>query len=210
MDIILCGGSMKTVAYLKTSLDRREIQEQKQVILEFSQKEGITVSRFIEMPSSATGRKRIDQLFRQLEPGDTLIVSELSRIGRSAGQIVRTVDALIKGKVFFIAVKEGIWLDEERNSQTQVMARMFCLLAETDRKLVSIHTKEGLDAARDKGKKLGRPRGSLGKSKLDGRINEIRRLLALGVPKASIARTMGVEIGTLHRFIKSRKLAHDL
>ena len=101
---------MKTVAYLKTSLDRREIHEQKQVILEFSQKERITVSRFIEMPSSATGRKRIDQLFRQLEPGDTLIVSELSRIGRSAGQIVRTVDALIKGKIFFIAVKEGIWL----------------------------------------------------------------------------------------------------
>jgi len=117
---------------------------------------------------------------------------------------------LIKGKINFIAVKEGLWLDEERNLQTQVMARMFALLAEIDRKLVSIHTREGLAAARDKGKKLGRPKGSLGKSKLDGRINEIRRLLALGVPKASIARTMGVEIGTLHNFIRSRNLAHDL
>ena len=200
---------MKTVAYLKTSLDRREIQEQKQVILEFSQKEGITVSRFIEMPSSATGRKRIDQLFRQLEPGDTLIVSELSRIGHSAGQIVRTVDALIKGKVFFIAVKEGIWLDEERNSQTQVMARMFCLLAEADRELVSIHTREGLAAARGKGKKLGRPKGSLGKSKLDGRTGEIKRLLALGVSKTSIAKITGVSRTTLRHFIKSRKLAQD-
>ena len=201
---------MKTVAYLKTSLDRREIQEQKQVILKFAQREDITVSRFIEMTSSATGRKRIDQLFSQLSSGYTLIVSELSRIGRSVGQIVRTVDALIKGKVRFIAVKEVIWLDEERNSQTQAMAKMFGLLAETDRELVSIHTKEGLAAARDKGKKLGRPKGSLGKSKLDGRIKEIRRLLALGGPKASIARTMGVEIGTLHNFIRSRKLVHDL
>jgi len=106
---------MKTVAYLKTSLDRQEIQEQKQEILEFAQRAEITISRFIEMPVSATRGKRIDQLFSQLVPGDTLIVSELSRIGRSLGQIVRTVDALIKGEVRFIAVKEGIWLDEERN-----------------------------------------------------------------------------------------------
>ena len=201
---------MKTVAYFKTSLDRQEVKEQRQAVVEFAEREGIAISRFIEMPSSATGRKRIDQLFRQLESGDTLIVSELSRIGRSVGQIVRTVDALIKGKVNFIAVKEDIWLDEERNSQTQAMVRMFALLAEADRELVSIHTKEGLAAARYKGKKLGRPKGSLGKSKLDRRINEIKRLLALGVPKASIARTMEVEIGTLNHFIRSRKLAHDL
>ena len=107
----------------------------------------------------AIREKRIDQLFSQLSSGDTLIVSELSRIGRSGGQIVRTVDALIKRNVRFISVKEGISLDEERNSQTQAMVRMFCLLADTDRQLVSIHTREGLAAARDKGKKLGKPRG---------------------------------------------------
>jgi len=201
---------MKTVAYLKTSLDRQEIQEQKQEILEFAQRAEITISRFIEMPVSATRGKRIDQLFSQLVPGDTLIVSELSRIGRSLGQIVRTVDALIKGEVRFIAVKEGIWLDEERNSQTQVMVRMFGLLAETDRELVSIHTREGLAAARGKGKKLGRPKGSLGRSKLDGRTEEIKRLLALGVSKGSIAKIMGVARGTLNHFIKSRGLAQDL
>ena len=97
--------------------------------------------------TSSTREKRIDQLFSQLTSGDTLIVSELSRIGRSVGQIVRTVDALINGKVHFIAVKEDIWLDEERNSQTQAMTRMSGLLADTDRELVSIHTKEGLAAA---------------------------------------------------------------
>ena len=200
---------MKNVVYFKASLDRQEVKEQRQAVVEFAEREGIAISRFIEMPSSATGRKRIDQLFRQLEPGDTLIVSELSRIGRSVGQIVRTVDALIKGNIRFIAVKEGIWLDEERNSQTQAMVRMFGLLAETDRELVSIHTREGLAAARNKGKKLGRPKGSLGRSKLDGRTEEIRRLLALGVSKASIARIMGVERTTVVHFVKSRGLVQD-
>ena len=200
---------MKTVAYLKTSLDRQEIQEQKRVILEFAHREGITVSRLIEMPASPTKGKRIEQLFTQVASGDTLIVSELNRIGRSVGQIVRTVEALIKGKVCFIAVKEGIWLDEERNSQTQAMTRMFGLLAETDRELVSIHTREGLAAARVKGKKLGRPKGSLGRSKLDGQTEKIKRLLALGVSKGSIAKITGVERGTLNHFIKSRGLAQD-
>ncbi len=90
---------MKTVAYLKTALDRQEVQEQKLAILEFAHTEGITVSRLIEMPASAAIAKRIDQLFTQVEAGDTLIVSELSRIGRSVGQIVRAVEALMKGKV---------------------------------------------------------------------------------------------------------------
>ena len=200
---------MKTVAYLKTALDRQEVQEQKLAILEFAHTEGITVSRLIEMPASAAIAKRIEQLFTQVEAGDTLIVSELNRIGRSVGQIVRTVEALIKGKVCFIAVKEGIWLDEERNSQTQAMARIFGLLAEADRELVSIHTREGLAAARGKGKKLGRPKGSLGRSKLDGQTEEIKRLLALGVSKGAIAKIMGVGRGTVNHFIKSRGLGQD-
>ncbi len=73
--------------------------------------------------------------------------------------------------------------------------------------LVSIHTKEGLAAARGKGKKLGRPKGSFGRSKLDGQTEEIKRLLALGVSKGSIAKIMGVKRGTVNHFIKSRGLA---
>jgi len=167
---------MKTVAYFKTSMDRQKVREQRQAIVEFAQREGITISRFIEMPASATRGKRIDQFLSQLESGDTLIVSELSRIGRSVGQIVRTVDALVKGKIRFIAVKEGIWLDEERNSETPAMIKIFSLLAQADQELVTLHTKEGLATARGKGKKLGRPTGSLGRSKLDGEIEEIKRL----------------------------------
>lgn len=200
---------MKTVAYFKTSIDRQEVREQRQGIVEFAQGEGITISRFIEVPASATGRKRLDQLFSQLEPGDTLIVSELSRIGRSVGQIVRTVDALVKGKIRFIAVKEGICLDEERNSETQAMIKIFGLLAQTDRDLVTVHTKEGLVAARGKGKKLGRPKGSLGKSKLDGKAEEIKRLLASGVSKGAIARMMGVGRTAVNHFVNSRGLDQE-
>jgi DNA invertase Pin-like site-specific DNA recombinase len=89
------------------------------------------------------------------------------------------------------------------------MVRMFGLLAQADCQLVSVHTKEGLAAARGKGKKLGRPKGSLSRSKLDGRIEEVKRLLALGVSKGTIARMMGVERGTVNHFVKSRGLVQE-
>ena len=135
-----------------------------------------------------------------------LIVSELSRMGRSVGEIITIVDMLVKRKIRFIAVKEGIRLNGSQDMQTKVMVTMFSLFAEIERDLISMRTKEGLAAAKASGKKLGRPEGVLGKSKLDGKEDEIRKFLALGVSKASIAKITGVDRSTLYNFISSRRL----
>ena len=68
--------------------------------------------------------------------------------------------------------------------QTKVMIALFGLFAEVERDLISERTKEGLAAARAKGRLLGRPKGSLGKSKLDGKEGEIRMLLEKEVSKS--------------------------
>ena len=151
------------------------------------------VDDFVEITGSSrksTKERKVDQLLEELDTGDTLIVSELSRTGRSVGEIITTVDTLVKKKIRFIAVKEGIRLNGSQDMQTKVMVTMFSLFAEIERDLISMRTKEGLAAARASGKKLGRPKGVLGKSKLVGREDEIKRLLTLGVSKASIAKIM--------------------
>jgi DNA-binding CsgD family transcriptional regulator len=53
---------------------------------------------------------------------------------------------------------------------------------------------------------LGRPKGSLGPSKLDGKEGEIQMLLGKRVSKASIAKILDVAPSTLHSFIQSRRL----
>ena len=141
-----------------------------------------------------------------MNSGDTLIVSELSRLGRSLGQIIQIVDELIKRKVIFIAVKEGIQLNGRQDIQTKVTVAMFGLFAEIERDLISVRTKHALAAARAKGKALGRPKGSLGKSKLDGKEEEIRALLVKGVSKSSVARIMGISRTAFYSFMKNRRL----
>ena len=116
---------------------------------------------------------------------------------------------LAQRKIRLLAIKEGIRLDGEESLQTKVMVTMFSLFAEIERELISMRTKEALAAARAKGKKLGRPKGSKGKSKLDGKEAEIKRLLELNVSKASIAKITGVDRGTLYHFIRSRELVSN-
>ena len=74
----------------------------------------------------------------------------------------------------------------------KVMTTLFALFAEVERDLISERTREGLAKARASGRKLGRPKGSLGVSRLDGKEDEIRRFLELGVSKTAIAKITGV------------------
>lgn len=203
---------MKTVAYLRVSKDTQDVNNQRLAILQFAQMERIQVDGFMEVTVSSqksVKERKIDMLLEQLFEGDTLIISELSRIGRSVGEIITIVDTLVKKRIRFLAVKEGIRLDGSpdcEDIQTKVMITLFGLFAEIERKLISMRTREALATAKAAGKKLGRPKGILGKSKLDNQREEIIRLLALSVPKATIARITGVDRSTIYHFIKSRGL----
>ena len=117
------------------------------------------------------------------------------------------VDYLIRNRIRLVAIKESIELSGKQDIHTKVMVTMFSLFAEIERDLISERTKEGIAAARAKGKVIGRPKGVLGKSKLDGKEEEIRLLLKKEVGITSIAKIMGVSRTTLRHFIKTRKLS---
>ena len=110
-------------------------------------------------------------------------------------------------KIRFIAIKEAIEFDGKQDLRTKVMIALFGLFAEVERDLISERTKEGLAAAKAKGKLLGRPKGALGTSRLDGKEQDIRALLGKDVSKASIAKILDVSRSALYHFIQTRKIA---
>ena len=133
-------------------------------------------------------------------------MSELSRLARSLGQIVAILDALAKAGVVFVAIKENIRVEGKHDIQTKVMTTLFALFADVERDLISERTREGLAKARSSGTKLGRPKGSLGVSRLDGKEDDIRQFLNLGVSKSAIAKITRVSRPTLYNFISTRGL----
>jgi DNA invertase Pin-like site-specific DNA recombinase len=200
---------MKTIAYIRVSTSTQNTNNQRLAILDFAQKEGLKVDEFIEVSISSRRpeqHKQLNTAINQLKKNDLLIVSELSRLGRSLGQVIGIIDLLVKKGIRFIAIKESIRFEDKQTLQTKVMVTMFALFAEVERDLISERTKEGLAAARAKGKLLGRPTGALGKSKLDGKESDIITLLEKKIPKASIAKIMGVSRTNLVHFVETRKL----
>jgi DNA invertase Pin-like site-specific DNA recombinase len=200
---------MPTLAYLRVSKHTQDVTHQRLAILEFARRERLPIDNFLEISASSrrpVKERKMDVLLAQLNSGDTLIVSELSRLGRSVGEVITTVDTLVKRQIHLLVIKEGIRLTGTQDLQTRVMVTLFGLFAEIERELISLRTKEALAAAKAAGRRLGRPRGTRGRSKLDGREHEIKKLLDLHVSKASIAKITGVDRATLYHFIRSRRL----
>ena len=203
---------MRTVAYLRVSTAQQDPSSQRLAILDYARQHDFHIDQFIEATTSGQApakRRRLDELISGLERGDRLVVSELSRLGRSLGQIVAILDALSKAGVAFVALKENIRVEGKQDIQTKVMTTLFALFAEVERDLISERTREGLAKARASGRKLGRPKGSLGVSRLDGKQDQIRHFLQLGVSITSIAKITGVSRTALYSFMRSRGLRAD-
>jgi DNA invertase Pin-like site-specific DNA recombinase len=201
--------AIRTIAYLRVSTGGQDLGHQKLAILEYARQHRITVDDVVEVRASTrrvSQRAHVLALIETLSSGDRLIVSELSRLGRSLGQILQIVDHLVQKGVRLVAIKEAIRLEGKQTLQTKAMLTLFGLFAEIERDLIAERTKEGLIAAKAQGKRLGRPKGAFGKSKLDGKEQEIQLLLRKHVSKASIARIVEVSPTTLQHFIHTRKL----
>lgn len=197
------------VGYCRVSTVEQDLKNQRLEILEYASKNDLKVTTWIEKKVSSrksTKERLIDTLLEQLERGDKLIVAELSRLGRSVGQIAIIVNTLVESGVQLCCIKENIHLNGKPDIQSKVVLTMFSLFSEIERDLISERTKAGLARARAEGKLLGRPKG-LGKSMLDGKEEGIRELLRKGVSVASIAKIYECSWPCVNHFIKTRNIA---
>jgi DNA invertase Pin-like site-specific DNA recombinase len=155
---------MPTIAYVRVSSEKQDVAAQKLAIGEYCKQRNMHVTYWVEVQiSSRKDRKqrKLDDLFVELKKDDVLIVSELSRLARSVGEIAFICETLLDKKVRLICIKEGIDLqkngkDIDIASLTQIT--MISLFAQIERTIISMRTKEGLRAAKERGAKLGNPK----------------------------------------------------
>lgn len=197
----------KTIAYIRVSTDRQDLDNQRHEILEYCNAHRMNVDEFIAIEISSRKtlkQRRIEELLAKISGEDTLIVSEMSRLGRSTAEVIAIVNELVKRRIRLIVIKQALDIKGGHDIQSKVMVTLLSLFAELERDIISQRTRDALASKRAKGIRLGRPPGSLGKSKLDSRQVEIVNLLDKKVSMAAIARVCGVSRDTVSNFVKNR------
>lgn len=141
-----------------------------------------------------------------------MIVTELSRLGRSIGHVISLVDELIQHNIRIIVIKQQLVLDRNQNDlQSLTMVTLLSLFAQMERMMISQRTKEALATKQAQGIQLGKPKGTIQKSVFDKDRDRITELLTLGVSIRHIP-LYHLKYGStsgLHYYVTTRQLKHD-
>lgn len=198
---------MSIYGYLRVSTNKQDTEKNKEDILRFAKSHElgkvVFVEEIISGKKSVDGRK-LGGLIDKLGADDVLLVPELSRLSRNMLSILEVVRDLTEKKVRFYSCKEN-FSNNDNDIASTVILGVFSMLADVERQLISIRTKEALRARKESGMVLGRPKGS-GKSKLDKFEDEIRSLLALGIKKKNLALKYEVTPQNLNHWMNKKKI----
>lgn len=192
----------KAIGYLRVSTDAQDLEKNRADILMLANKEGLGRVQFVEEKVSGKTpwrKRKIADVLDALHDGDALIVSELSRLGRSMLECMEILAIASERAIRVYAIK-GTWrLDD--TIQSKIIAMAFAMAAEIERDLISARTTEALRARKASGLPMGRPKGP-GKSKLDQYRHEIEALLANGSTQKFIAKRYQTTPANLSNWIK--------
>lgn len=199
----------KTVAYIRASTDKQDVDNQKLEILEYARKHDLKVDEFIEITISSkrtTKQRRIDEMMQKLEGSGILIATELSRLGRSTAEVITLVNQLLKQNVRVILTKQNLDITTH-DMASKIIVTLFSLFGELERDLISLRTKEALAAKKAKGIRLGKPKGTIQKSMYDKDLEIIKEWIDLGLSGRKISENLGYgSYISLNTFLKKRKL----
>ena len=140
---------------------------QQDEIRRFAESRNFTVNSWVTEVVSGKKNERerkLGTLLKRMKPGDTLIVTEISRLSRTLTDIMAIMGKCLSREINLYTTKEGYSFDNSINSK--VLCFAFGLVAEIERNLISMRTKEALALRKAEGVTLGRRKGSYTKTNI--------------------------------------------
>lgn len=199
------------LGYVRVSTDKQDNEKQKHLILEYAHANNFKLDRFMELEISSRKsekQRRITELKETLKADDTLIVAELSRLGRNMLETMNLIQELNDKKVKLIFIRQPE-LSTFNTAHSKLLLAIYSYFAESEREFISMRTKQGLAAAKQTGKKLGRQKGQKVKSKFDEHEQNIKELLLKDLSISSIHKILhvGSYVGLRHFIVNNKELA---
>lgn len=189
--------------YIRVSTEEQNLDNQKKAISERFQ-----VDSWIEEKRSGTidyKKRNLGALMEKLQSGDVLVITELSRLGRSLTMIFNIINLLKEKNVRCVAIKNNFDMNPADKNDIIVSVLMFAfgLSAQIERELISERTKQGLAVAKSHGKRIGRQPGEKPHYyKLTPYKSRIKNYIQEGRSIYSMAKEFNVRWTTMKNFIK--------
>jgi len=198
------------LGYMRISTDKQDNEKQKHLILEYAHENNLKLDEFVEVEMSSRRsekERKINELKERLKADDTLIVAELSRLGRNMLDVMNLVQYFSQKDIKIIFIRQPE-LSTFNTAHSKLLLAIYSYFAESEREFVSMRTKQGLAAARASGKTLGRPKGVRPKSKYDGYRDEMKLYLSKGISLVSIQKLIGIGsyVGVRNYILKDKEL----
>jgi len=181
--------------YVRISSHQQNDESQKNVISRYCMDHKLLIDEWVLVTISSKKSLRLRMildLIDKMKPGDILVTTELSRLGRSVKEVLSIVEKIVQtNQCRLIIVKQNLDVDPNNSHDigTKIMITILSMMAELERDFISERTKEGLLARKAKGIKLGKPVGTVQSSMYDKDKERIFHLHTLGVPIKTIIKT---------------------
>lgn len=129
-----------TIAYIRTYSNKQQTESQKNAIEQFAKAKKIEIDKWLkDAKNSSKEKNRLEDVIKNLQEGDILIVADVTRLSRKLMEIMHLILLCIEKKVALYCIKEGYSFEDNVNSKT--LAFTFGLVSEIESKLISARTK---------------------------------------------------------------------
>ncbi len=181
---------MSKIGYIRVSTEEQNLDRQEDIL------EPITETIFKDKASGKDiKRPEFKKMMAFLKKGDILHVESISRLARSTRDLLQIVDELKKKGVGLVSLKENIDTD---TPQGRFILQVFAALSELERESIRERQREGIDAARKRGKHLGRPKMAYP----DNWENVIKEWKAGGITAVQARKKLGLAHATFYKMVK--------
>ncbi|MEA3512407.1 MAG: recombinase family protein [Campylobacterota bacterium] len=203
----------KVVSFIRVNKNNDEYTEEQAVtIAKYLKEKNLKLDKNIEVEVNIPDEEtNIHKILETCKKGCVVVVSDINVFGRTTAAILLNIKYLLDHGVRIISVKQNLDFVDKEDMLTKMILGVISMTINLEKDLMSLRTKEALTAKKLDGISLGKPKGTIQKSKFDLQRDKIEELLALGLSVRKIAKVLGYNnhIG-LNNYVKKRNIREDI
>jgi len=203
----------KVASFIRVNKNNDEYTDKQALgIAQYIKSNNLTLDKNIEVEVNVPeDEDNVSKILQTCKSGCKVVVYDINVFGRTTATILENIKFLLDHEVRVISVKQNLDFISKDDMLTKMILGVIGMTIDLEKDLMSLRTKEALTAKKLDGISLGKPKGTIQKSKFDEQRDKIEELLSVGLSVRKIAKVLGYNnhIG-LNNYVKKRNIREEL